>query len=160
MAILAAIFMRLLPFKANDTMARSAVLATALVCWFGIGSCLAEEPSAKEYQLKAAFLYNFTKFVGWPSNDSENANAPFVLGVAGNVSCAAELEQIVKDRKVNGREFVVRTVVTPAAASGVHVLFLCGSEDARLEQWLAVARRAALLTGGGSEAFIKTRGSI
>ena len=38
---------------------------------------------ASEYQVKAAFLYNFAKFVEWPASVSAGPNAPLVIGDGG-----------------------------------------------------------------------------
>src|SRR4051812_10614388 len=100
----------------------SSALSSAVARWLAImlgfamlGSrlsvCLgAETPALKEHELKAAFVYNFTKFVEWPSSSFRDANAPFVVAVAGNSPCTAELEKIAKERKINGRQMIIRRV--------------------------------------------------
>ena len=137
------------------------VLIALLGCWLGsVNSAGAEASGLKEYQLKAAFLYNFTKFVEWPAACFESTDAPIILGVAGKGPCAAELEQVVKDRAVNGRKLVVKTLATPGDADGVHVLFVPASEDSRLPEWLEATRVAGVLTVGESEAFARADGII
>jgi len=148
--------------RAGRGLARSIRLLCCLLCGLaGLGGGAAAELAiAKEYQLKAAFLYNFTKFVDWPTSSFAGSNAPFVLGVVGRSPCTAELEQIVKDRKVNGRQIVVRIVATTEAAKSVHALFLPAGEDPRLEEWLGAVRGLGVLTVGESELFVKHGGVI
>jgi hypothetical protein len=127
----------------------------------GLARCFsAEAPALKEHELKAAFLYNFTKFIEWPTNSFRDANAPFVVAVAGNSPCTAELEKIAKERKINGRKLIIRTVTTVEAIQDAQALFIGVSADSHLKDWLAAARGRNLLTIGESELFWKQGGTI
>ncbi len=138
-----------------------AVLLGLAMFWFGTESGRsAETASLKEHELKAAFLYKFTKFIEWPTNTFRDTNAPFVVAVAGNSPCKAELEQIAKERKVNGRDLIIKTIKTPEGLKGAHVLFVSAGEDTRLKDWLAASRAAGILTIGESESFAREGGII
>src|SRR6266852_4836748 len=100
---------------------RSATLrAMAVICsWLAFiyapvlraaGADATSVASAREYEIKAAFLYNFTKFIEWPAQSFVDAGAPIVIGVLGDSPCAEALERLAKDHKVNGRAIVVRRV--------------------------------------------------
>src|SRR5258706_537142 len=84
--------------------------AWASVVILGLGSCFTRTAGAadalvvKDYELKAAFLYSFTKFVEWPARCFPGTNSPIVIGVVGKGPLCAEIERAVKGRKVNGRE--------------------------------------------------------
>jgi hypothetical protein len=127
----------------------SSVIGLAMF-FFGLTNSHTAEP-LKEYELKAAFLYNFTKFIEWPTNRFQDASTPFVVAVAGHSPCAAELEKIAKERKVNGRTLIIKTVTTPEDAQDAHVLFIPASKGAQLKEWLAAAHQAGVLTIGESE---------
>jgi hypothetical protein len=127
--------------------------------FFGLTSSKSAD-SLKEYELKAAFLYNFTKFIEWPTNRFPDANAPFVVAVAGNSSCTAELEKIAKERKVNGRTLIIRTVTTPDVLREAHLLFIPSSEDKSAKEWLYAAHRCGALSTGESDAFSRQGGVI
>ncbi len=88
----------------------------------------AESPAPREWQIKAAFLYNFTKFIEWPAEKFHNAHSPLIIGVLGQSPFGDELEKAVKDRKINGRDLVVRTVRTAAEVRSVHLLFVSAME--------------------------------
>ncbi|HTD67267.1 MAG TPA: YfiR family protein [Candidatus Limnocylindria bacterium] len=120
----------------------------------------AEVAVAKEHELKAAFLYNFTKFVEWPTNSFADTNTPLVIAVAGPSPCAAALEPLARDRKVNGRSFIIKTVKKPEEAAGAHLLFVPASENARLKDWLAWSAGQSVLTVGESEEFAQQGGMI
>jgi len=136
----------------------AALIGLAMLCWSAASGKGAEV--LKEYELKAAFLYNFTKFIEWPTNRFQDAHAPFVVAVAGHGPCTAELEKIAKERKVNGRTLIIKWVKIPEAAKGAHVLFVSVSEDSRLKEWLAAAHGAGVLSIGESEPFARQGGMI
>ena len=137
------------------------LLVSAVCCVAGeVRVATAETSATREYELKVAFLYNFTKFVEWPVNSSDKTAEPIVFGIAGKGPHAAELEEVVRNRTVNGRKLVVKTVETPEAAKGVHVLFVAAGEDARLAEWLGAVRGTSTLTVGESAAFAQAGGMI
>ena len=133
-----------------------------LFLWLaGNGLAAGAEPAASnEYQVKAAFVYNFLKFVEWPAGQFAETNSPIVIGVAGKGAMGAELEAAVSGRRINGRELVVRTVDSPPAAQGTHVLFVGLGEDQRAEEWLRQPKGGGTLTVGESEVFGKRGGMI
>lgn len=120
----------------------------------------AEISVAKEYQLKAAFLYNFTKFADWPAHCFSGTNSPIVLGILGRNPFGTELEKTITDRKVNGRSIVVRPVNNAREALETHVLFVSGAEDNRLEELAQAISGAPILTVGESEMFARRNGII
>lgn len=137
-----------------------ASLVFALGC-FAPGNCAGGEGAVrKEYQLKAAFIYNFTKFIEWPAECFPDANAPIVIAVADQSPCTAELGAVVKGRKVNERDLAIKTVTTLETAKGFHILFIPATEDERLEKWMEAVRGKGVLVVGESEAFLKRGGMI
>lgn len=115
---------------------------------------------AKEHQLKAAFIYSFTKFVEWPALGFLDADSPIVIGAVGSGPLLAEMERVVKGRKVNGRGLVVRRIETPADVKSVHLLFLSASEIARLPEFLTAAHGESILMVGETELFFRQGGTI
>jgi hypothetical protein len=132
-----------------------------LLCVTGISPVIgADSTSAKEYQVKAAFLYNFTKFVEWPPKRFPASDSPIVIGVLGKNPFGTELENAIKDRKVNGRSFAFKTIVAPEEAKAVHLLFIPASEDHRVREILKQLEEANVLTVGESAAFANAGGMI
>lgn len=120
----------------------------------------AGSPLRKEYRIKAAFLYNFTKFVEWPATSFAHPSDPIVIGVLGHAGLAAEVEQIARGRRVSGRAIVVRRVDAPEQARSIHLLFLSATEDALVAEEIAAIREAAVLTVGESASFAGAGGII
>jgi len=137
-------------------------LAVLLFCLISAWPVAAADTSGvKEHQVKAAFVYNFMKFVEWPASRLDNASSPLIIGVAGKGRMFATLEAAVKGRTINGRALIVKSLAAPEDARGMHALFVDASEDARVEAWLRTAAGSSgILTVGESEAFAKHGGMI
>jgi uncharacterized protein DUF4154 len=87
-----------------------------------------------EYQVKAAFLFNFTKFVVWPSNAFSDANAPLVIGVLGHDPFGSYLDDIVRGERADNRQLAVERYRSSGEIKNCHVLFISRSESGRLNQ--------------------------
>lgn len=126
----------------------------ATMATYGAG---AEEGATIEYQLKAAFLYNFTKFVQWPTEASGGSIAPFTLCVSGEEPFRI-MHQYLTGKRVRGQPIVVRAVDSSAETSGCHMLFV----SATSVQWQQALARAggSVLTVGESGDFIRSGGMI
>lgn len=86
------------------------ILLVLLIVLFAIPiTALAGEQSArsKEYQVKAAFLYNFIKFVDWPEEKVADSNEPMVIGVIGSKDFIKAFEN-VKGKRVKDRSVIVK----------------------------------------------------
>src|SRR5438552_4760843 len=61
-----------------------------------------------EYDIKAAYLFNFAKFVEWPPRAFSSPNAPLVVGILGSDPFAGRLDRIVQGEVVHGHKLIVR----------------------------------------------------
>ena len=120
----------------------------------------ADAQTPREDQIKAAFVYNFTKFIEWPSTSFADANAAIVIGVLGDSPMATVLDNVVRDRKVNGRPILVRTIQGPADAASIHVLFVSAAESSRWAQLQATIEPRPVVTVGESPWFAQSGGTI
>jgi hypothetical protein len=93
-----------------------------LLAAFSVLHCAAQQKSqAEEYALKAAFVYNFTRFIEWtPSNDADE----FVIGVLGYSPIIKHLQEISQTKSVNGKKIVIKQFYTPDEMKFCHVLFI------------------------------------
>ena len=100
---------------------------------------------ANEYQVKAAFLFNFAKFVVWPSNAFSDANAPLVIGVLGQDPFGSYLDDIVRGERVDNRQLVVQRYRSTGEIKNCHVLFISRSESDRLNQVVSSLKYRSVL---------------
>jgi hypothetical protein len=113
-------------------------------------------PVAGEWQIKSAFLYNFTRFVEWPETALPAPALPIVIGVLGDRELAQELGAIVAGRNVNGRSIEVRAVRTVAEARATQLLFVTAAEESRYAAMRGELADSPVLTVGESPAFSVT----
>lgn len=113
--------------------------------------------------MKAAFLFNFTKFVEWPEASFADAGHPIVIAVLGRNPFGDDLAKLVKDRTVDGRRIQIRMVATPEEArppGALHVLFVPAGEEPRFAEFLNTPSRRGVLTVGESDRFSALGGII
>jgi hypothetical protein len=106
----------------------------------------AQELTAPEYQVKAAFLYNFTKLVTWPTNAFANHQTPLVVGVLGQDPFGDALEKTLTNRVVNGHPLGTAHFTDIAQVTNCHVLFINEPERAKLDRIFETLRPQPLLT--------------
>jgi len=120
----------------------------------------ADAPGSKEYAVKAAFLFNFTKFVEWPAAAFADDSAPLVIGILGDDPFGPALDEIVQGETVQKRTVVVRRKLQLADLKGCQVLFVSKTEHARLARIVADLGEASVLTVGDMEGFARHGGVI
>ena len=125
-----------------------------------LSSTYAQSPPTGEYQVKAAFLFNFAKFVEWPPSSFSDASAPLRICVLGRDPFGEELRNITKEKVVNGRKLEVSQVLEVKVAGTCHILFIASSETARLKQILESLRGTDALTVGDTKGFVEQGGMI
>jgi hypothetical protein len=99
-----------------------------------------------EYQVKAVFLFNFSRFVEWPESAFGDPKSPFVVGVFGFDPFGADLDEAVRGESVHGHPIVVRRVRNAGEAAGCQILFIHHSERERLQEVLAAVDKRSVLT--------------
>lgn len=122
--------------------------------------CRAQNSGPTEYQIKAAFIYNFAKFVDWPPEAFPSTNAPMVIGVLGENVFGNYLEQTISGRKINGRQLVFQTFHSVAQATNCQVLFISPSEKNHLSKILGQLQGTSILTVSEADNFIGDGGMI
>jgi hypothetical protein len=116
--------------------------------------------ASKEYQVKAAFLYNFTKFVEWPQERHEAPEAPIVITVLGRSPFGEALAAAVEGRQAGGRAIVVRRAVSLEEVREAHILFVPAGEEGRFADLAGALAGSAVTTVGESDRFAAHGGMI
>ncbi|HEY4248508.1 MAG TPA: YfiR family protein [Lacunisphaera sp.] len=116
--------------------------------------------SSREYDIKAAFLYNFITFTDWPADAFGSPDSPYVIGVLGNDPFGPVLDQIVNGEKIKSRPLVVRRFRNIADIHHCHILFISASEEYRLPEILRWLRGQPVLTVADIPGFAEAGGDI
>lgn len=115
---------------------------------------------ADEYPVKAAFLFNFAKFVEWPSDAFQGPEDPIGICVLGQNPFGSALEDVVRNKIVANRAFLVREIANSQQASKCHIVFVTASERKRFRSLLEELKGRSILTVGETDDFISNGGVI
>ena len=138
-------------------------LAVILIVWLMAEICgcsAALGQSANQYQVKAAFLYNFAKFIEWPPQSFKGPDDPIAICVVGLNPFGAMIEDTVRGKTLDGRAFVVRNVPNVQQTGGCHILFISSSERKQVQSILESIKTPGVLTVGEAEGFARNGGII
>ena len=117
-----------------------------LVLLAGRRTVQAQTGPPSEYQLKAAFLYNFGKFVEWPANAFTNDAAPLVIGLFGGDPFHGDLERLVANQNIRGHPVIVRQISSLSDLKGCHILFVNTPEPVQAAKITNALGNASILT--------------
>jgi hypothetical protein len=121
---------------------------------------LATGPAMDEYQVKAAFLFNFARFIEWPASAFKGAEEPISVCVIGKNPFGSALEDAVRGKTIGDRSFVVRQVSSAQEANPCHILFVEVSNQSQVRQLLGDLKGFSILTVGDTEDFAANGGVI
>ena len=157
-----------IPGRAPPTRSRGAVrlalaqlvLLAALLAPAARGAAAPETRVSSEYDLKAAFLFNFTQFVEWPPEAFPDATTPITIGILGDDPFGSSLDEIVADEVVRNRRLLVRRFRDVSQIDGCHVLFVSPSESRSLDKVFSALDGRSVLTVGETPDFAARSGVI
>src|ERR1700676_545138 len=126
----------------------------------------AQSPDASdssEYLIKAGFIFNFAKFVEWPSNAFAQPDSPIVIGILGTDPFGTIIDKIVQDKKIGARGFVVKRLKWGTDLKELReskILFIGASERAHMDELVQMLRGLPILTVGETPGFAERGGVI
>jgi hypothetical protein len=123
----------------------------------------AGDADSSEYLIKAGFIYNFAKFVEWPSATFSQPDSPIVIGVLGTDPFGSVLDRIVEDKKIGARGFVVKRYKWGKDLKDLKdckILFVSASEKAHIDEILQSVKGQPILTVGETPGFAERGGVI
>jgi hypothetical protein len=128
----------------------------------GIPAARAQDAAAPlDYQVKAAFLVNFPKYVNWPSASFAGSNSPVTVAIFGDDNIAGEFGSMIEGgRTIDGHPLQLKRVSKVEDIAGCQILFVASSERQRLPAILETVKGAGILTVGDSDDFLEQGGII
>jgi len=135
-----------------------AVLRKALIVLLLMAAPLRAQ--APEYDLKAAFLFNFAKFVEWPANAFAGERAPLTICVFGEDPFGPILDTVVQGERVGERSLLVQRPDSVDDLDECHVLFVSRSEKDRLGEVMEQVDDKPVLTVADTGGFLRACGII
>lgn len=128
----------------------------------GIGLALVPanaRPQSPEYQIKAAFLFNFAKFVEWPAEALSN-DPSFVIGILGKDPFGRLIDEAVAGKSVRDKQIIVKRFSRIEDAADAHILFIGDSEAENLSRIMKQVGRAPVLTVSDIDRFAERGGMV
>jgi hypothetical protein len=116
--------------------------------------------SIDEYQAKAAFLFNFVKFVEWPPAVFKSEKDPIRICVLGQNPFGASLDNAVRGRDVAGRPLIAVQVSNLRQAAACQMIFVTAPECKRFRAMAAELCAASVLSVGEVEGFASDGGVV
>jgi hypothetical protein len=113
--------------------------------------------AANEYEVKAAFLFNFTRFVDWPTSPG---SGPFCIGIEGADPFGGALEEVVKGRSAGGHTIAVKHFNAGEEPAACEIVFISGADAKKMRAALGRLQHAAVLTVGEGPGFCQSGGVI
>ena len=145
----------------------SFLAALAAFAWLmpAASVCAKEVDEAKALRVKAAYLYNFAKFIEWPDNAFDDEKAPLVIGILGDDPFGTILDSTVKAKNVAKHPVKIRRLrwnkrEDRAALKDCHILFISRSEQSRLDKILAALKEHPVLVVSGIRDFARDGGMV
>jgi hypothetical protein len=113
-----------------------------------------------EYPVKLAFLYNFTKFVEWPSDSYSGARGPLAICIIGRDPFSPETEGDLRTRIVASHPIEVLSRKSTDALSSCHMVFVPATERDQVNKIVGGLKGSSTLTVGETEGFAELGGII
>ena len=138
--------------------------AVFLFCLVGVFAARPQSADSQvEYQVKAAFLLNFTKFIEWPQSSFASPDSPITICILGKDPFGTVLDEIVQGETVNARKIAVQRISQPPASQPAgpqtcHVVYL-GEPDKSISKTLSGMGRGVLTVGEGDR-FLRDGGMV
>lgn len=157
-------------FRENGTALRSLVglsflpasfpalfFLVTVILFTSSSATVAENRKPTEYEVKAAYLYNFGQFVSW---QNERDTVSFTMCVLGTDPFGNTLDKTVEGGLVNGKTAAVRRISDVTAAKGCQILFIAASEANRASKILKTTDSSGTLTVSDLPHFCESGGMI
>lgn len=122
-----------------------------------------DSSDSSEYLIKAGFIYNFAKFVDWPATAFAQPDSPIVIGILGIDPFGPLIDQVVQNKKIGARSFVVRRLKWGTDLKELRdckILFVGDSERAHIDELVQIVKTLPILTVGETPGFAERGGVI
>ena len=133
-----------------------------VACWFLLNppNAVSVNEGSLEYPLKLAFLYNFTKFVDWPSDSFHDPGASLAICIIANDPFSPDLEAELRTRTVGSHPVEIKTLRSNDALSVCHMVFVPVTEKSQAARIVSGLKGSNTLTVGEIEGFAVEGGII
>jgi YfiR/HmsC-like len=112
-----------------------------LLFWGVAGAAMAQSKD-QESDLKAVFIYNFTKYIEWENGGSENR---FIIGILGQSPLESSIGEIAKTNLAKNKKIVLKQFNRPEDISYCNILFIPHGSPVPLQSVLEKVDKGVLI---------------
>ena len=127
---------------------------------FALACVNARSEDSLEYDVKAGFLFNFTKFIQWPDDSFAEKSSPLVIGILGADPFGEKFDQALEKEKSGGRRLVVKRYKSVQDIETCHILFISAAERAHLPKVHEKLKDTSTVVTGETDDFNREGGVI
>jgi YfiR/HmsC-like len=138
----------------------NAVVLLLSVIFTAGSKCQAQGSQPTKYQIEAAFIYNFARFVDWPTQAFADASSPMIIGVFGKNRFGTDLALTISGKTIGGHPLQFKECGSLVEATSCQVLFISDSEKGHLSKIISALGGARILTVSETDNFIAAGGMI
>ncbi len=113
-----------------------------------------------EYEVKAAYLYNFGRFVEWPPKSANSQASEFSICVLGRDPFGPALDATVSGEKIDGKSVVAKRISGAEEAAGCRVLYIATAKSGQMKGILAALGNSSVLTVSDMPNFVEDGGMV
>lgn len=135
-----------------------ATAVTLLCLWAAV--CIGAQAKPSEYDVKAAYLFNFGKFLRFDGGVSRERGSTFDICILGRDPMDGTLDQIAANESIDHRPVRIRRIADATEGRGCQILFLSASDADRIREDLALLSGADVLTVSDARDFLEQGGMI
>jgi YfiR/HmsC-like len=119
-----------------------------------------QDSGPSEYELKAAFLYSFAKFIDWPSKAFASPQSPFVICILGADPFGAAIDDTLRGKSIGDHPVVVQRAKEASEVRHCQIVFVSSQTTRPLSEILASLQGSTALVVGESDRFADSGGAI
>ena len=136
------------------------ILCLLLFVFLNMGSLKAQTTYAAEYQLKAVFLYNFTRFIDWPVDAFDSPYTPFVIGIIGDDPFVPFVQAAVHGERLGTHLIHLKRFESIDQIEDCHILYIASKNPDELKSMIKDVSGKNILTVGDAPNFARYGGMI
>ena len=138
------------------------LLAAIAIAWgfLAVPVAHAQRPKPTDYEVKAAYLYNFGRFIEWPAKVTSANTNPFTICVLGEDPFGTVLDATLAGEMIGNQAVIARRISSSQMSDDCRILFISSSEAKRLNNIIDALDRSAILTVSEIPQFSHRRGMI
>lgn len=136
------------------------ICTMALLALAGVIPSRPQATPSVEYQVKAAFLFNFAKFVAWPLDAFQSDKSPITLCMFRSDPFGGALEEVIRGKAIDNRYLMARRINNLPDLKTCQLVFVSQKEEKQLPEILNSLKGASALVVGEGEHFAESGGAI